>query len=102
MSWAGICKRLRNPGIDFKESIPPAYVAWRAGTRNSVVVPARQAGNRFLGSFKGLQIRAQDSACTCECSLKFLKLPMERKNHGIYLDSTGNSATIFTAVFFVY
>jgi hypothetical protein len=29
---ARICKRLRSPGIDFKESIPPAYVASRAGT----------------------------------------------------------------------
>ncbi len=47
----------------FEESIPPAYVAWRAGTTNRVVVPARQAGNRFLGSLKGLQIqvRAQTS-----------------------------------------
>ncbi len=33
------------------ESIPPAYVAMRACTSNGVVVPARQAGNRFLGSF---------------------------------------------------
>ncbi len=32
-----------------KETIPPAYVAWQAGTTNRVVVPARQAGNRFLG-----------------------------------------------------
>ncbi len=30
--WDGIVKRLRSPGIDSKESIPPAYVAWRAGT----------------------------------------------------------------------
>ncbi len=37
-------------GIDSEESIPPAYVAWRAGTTNRVVVRARQAGNRFLGS----------------------------------------------------
>ncbi len=53
---AQICKRFRSPGIDSKESIPPAYVAWRAGTWNrfvvyplmySVVVPARQAGYRF-------------------------------------------------------
>ncbi len=28
-----ICKRLRSPGIDSKESIPPAYVAWRASIR---------------------------------------------------------------------
>ncbi len=31
---------------------------WRAGTTYRVVVPAHQAGNRFLGSWKGLQIRA--------------------------------------------
>ncbi len=43
-----------------QESIPSAYVAWRAGTTNRVVVPARQATNRFLGSLKGLQIRAQN------------------------------------------
>ncbi len=56
---ARICKRLRGPGIDSKESIPPAYVARRADTSNRVVVPARQAVNRFLGFLKGLQIRAQ-------------------------------------------
>jgi hypothetical protein len=28
----GIFKLLRIPGIDSKESIPPVYVAWRAGT----------------------------------------------------------------------
>jgi hypothetical protein len=28
----GIFKLLRSPGIDSKESIPPAYVAWRAST----------------------------------------------------------------------
>jgi hypothetical protein len=39
-----------------QESIPPAY--GRAGRIKRVVVPARQAGNRFLGSLKGLQIRA--------------------------------------------
>jgi hypothetical protein len=30
----------------------------RACTSNRVVVPARQTGNRFQGSLKGLQIRA--------------------------------------------
>jgi hypothetical protein len=57
---ARICKRLRRPGIDSEDSIPPAYGALRAGMTNRVVavgVPARQAGNRFLGSLKGLQIR---------------------------------------------
>ncbi len=28
----GFFKLLRRPRIDSKESIPPAYVAWRAGT----------------------------------------------------------------------
>ncbi len=56
--WARICKRLISIGIDSKVSIPPAYIAWWAGTSNRVAVPARQAGNRFLGSLKGLQIRA--------------------------------------------
>ena len=56
---ARICKRVRSLGIDSKESIPPAYEAWRAGTSNRFVVPARQDGNRFLGSLKGLQIRVQ-------------------------------------------
>jgi hypothetical protein len=44
--------------IDSEESISLAYVACRPGTTNRIVVPARQAGNRFLGSLKGLQIRA--------------------------------------------
>jgi hypothetical protein len=47
---ARICKRFRSIGIDSKETILPAHVAWRAGTTNRVVVMARQAGNRFLGS----------------------------------------------------
>ncbi len=42
--------------MDAEASIP---TAWRAGTANRVVVLARQAGSRFLGSLKGLQIRAQ-------------------------------------------
>ncbi len=33
-----ICIRLRSPGINFEESIPPAYVAWRAGTTNRVFI----------------------------------------------------------------
>jgi hypothetical protein len=31
-AWARIFKRLWSPGIDSKASIPPVYVAWRAGT----------------------------------------------------------------------
>ncbi len=59
--WARIWKRLRSPGIDSRESIPLTYVAWLVCTSNRVIVPARQAGNRFLGSLKGLQIRALHS-----------------------------------------
>ncbi len=55
---ARICNRLWSPGIDSEISIPSAYVARRAGTKNRVVVLARQAGNRLLGSSNGLQIRA--------------------------------------------
>jgi hypothetical protein len=50
---ARICKRLWSPVIDF-----PNHVSWRVGTKNRVVVPSRQAGNRFLVSLKGLRIRA--------------------------------------------
>jgi hypothetical protein len=32
-------------------------LVWRAGATNRVVVPARQAENRLLGSLKGLQIQ---------------------------------------------
>jgi hypothetical protein len=46
---ARICKRLRSPGIGSKESIPPAYVAFRAGTTDRVIVP---------GLLKRLQSRA--------------------------------------------
>ncbi len=44
--WARICKRLRSPRVDFKESIPPAFVECRSG-------PPGNIGwrNRFLGSF---------------------------------------------------
>jgi hypothetical protein len=44
---ARICKRLCrlwSPGIDSSEPIPPTSVAWRAGTINRVVVPARSLG----------------------------------------------------------
>ncbi len=55
---ARICKRLYSRSQD---SIPPFYVALRARTTNRVVVPARHAGNRFLDSLNGLQMRAQTS-----------------------------------------
>ncbi len=41
---ARICKLLRSPEMDYKESNPPsAYVAWRDGTTNKVIIPTRQA-----------------------------------------------------------
>jgi hypothetical protein len=57
---AQICKLLRSPGIDSKESIPPASVMSRASTTTLfVVLPARLhrlaesiPWNRFLGSLK--------------------------------------------------
>ncbi len=39
-----ICKRFRSPGIDSNESLPPAYVVWRAGTTCRVIVPAYAGG----------------------------------------------------------
>ncbi len=64
---ARIRKRLRNPGID---SASLCTVA-------SFVVPARQAGNRFLGSLKGLQIRAlvpsHLDSCACARALLVTK-----------------------------
>jgi len=67
-SRARIFKRLWSPGIDSKASIPPAYVAWRAGTITLFDEAARQAtryiGWRYLslesvpGLLKRLQIRA--------------------------------------------
>jgi hypothetical protein len=44
---ANICKCFKSQAID---SASLQYVACPAGTTNRVVVPARQAGNHFLGS----------------------------------------------------
>ncbi len=65
--WARICKRLGSPGIDSKELIPPAYVTWRAGMSNTVVVPARQAENRFLGLLKRFTNTGSDMMHNTEC-----------------------------------
>ena len=67
-------KLLRSPGIDSEKSISPAHVAWRASTTNRVVVPDRQAGNRFRGSLKGLQIRALFSSSQAH-SIIMMTLP---------------------------
>ncbi len=38
--WARICKRLRSLGLNSKESIQPAHVAWRAGTKTLFLLGA--------------------------------------------------------------
>ncbi len=54
---ARIFKTFKEPRNQFQGSTPPAYLAcWRVVTTNRAVVPARQTGNRFLGSCS--QIRA--------------------------------------------
>ncbi len=55
-----ICKRLRSPGIDSKKLIPPAYVAWLAGTiTNLFYRPDRlhKLAESIPGLLKHLQIR---------------------------------------------
>ncbi len=49
-SWARICERLKSPEIDSKESILPLYCMYTYRT-------GPPAGNWFLGSLTGLQIR---------------------------------------------
>ncbi len=52
--WSRIFKRLWSPGIDSKEWIPRAYVAWRAGTRTLFLVcsyPPRLYKNSSSGFF---------------------------------------------------
>ncbi len=51
ITWARICKRLWSPGIDFEESVPPAYAAWRAGTTNRVAVPGWESIPGLLKRF---------------------------------------------------
>jgi hypothetical protein len=38
----------RELGMDSEALIPPAYVAWPAGTTNSAVVPVRNAGKKSI------------------------------------------------------
>ncbi len=45
--------------LNLSRSFNLSPTLWLAGTSNKVFVPARQAGNRFLGTLKCLQIRAQ-------------------------------------------
>ncbi len=50
---ARICKRLSSPGIDSEDSIPPAYSLADRYDKYSCRT-GLLAGNRFLGSLKGL------------------------------------------------
>ncbi len=50
-----ISKRFRSPGIDSKESIPSAYVAWLAAMITLFVIPADQ--HSLAESIPGLLIR---------------------------------------------
>jgi hypothetical protein len=52
----GIFKLLRSPGIDTKESIPPANVAWAGRYDNPIPT-------RFLVSINCYKIPAQVAAC---------------------------------------
>ncbi len=57
-AWARICKRLRRPGIDSKESTPLACVAW---VRQSYLTYTGPPGyivwrNRFLGTLGFLNV----------------------------------------------
>jgi hypothetical protein len=71
VSRARICKRLRGPGIVSEKSIPQAYVVRRAGT-NRVVVPDRQAVNRFLGSLKRFKNTGSDLHVEANLANRFL------------------------------
>jgi hypothetical protein len=44
---SGIFKLARNPGIDSKVLIPPAYVAWRAGKITLFLVGSQASPNRL-------------------------------------------------------
>ncbi len=46
---ARICQRLRNPGIDSKESVPPAYVAWQ---KDSIPGLLKRFQNRAMRTMK--------------------------------------------------
>ena len=35
----GVFKLLKSPGINSKESIPPSYIAWQAGTTTRFLAP---------------------------------------------------------------
>ncbi len=67
---ARMFKLLRNPEIDSKESIPPAYVAWRAGTTTPIPT-------RFPAHIDCCKIPVHD-----RCSVPF-KVPVFSPDNGV-------------------
>ncbi len=66
---------------------------WRGGKTNRVVVPTCQAGNRFLGSLEGLQIRAQASGQIFQDDVNCIpSRNTEEQNNG-YIILNGFSST---------
>ncbi len=111
---ARICKRLRSPGIDSKESIPPGFVAWRAGTTILLRLEESITWNRSLSSWNvykfGLRMRfvfgiysslliLKDSCVRFFCALLLLDtadflrflIPHSRKANRIYNNLNENN-----------
>ncbi len=65
---ARICKRLRSPEIDSDESIPPAYVAWRADMTNKLTYTGPPGWESIPGLLKrftntGLEVKMGHLLC---------------------------------------
>jgi hypothetical protein len=88
---AWIYERLKSPGIDSKESTPPAYVAWRSGLSNRVAgltgPPCWESVPGLLKS-KGLKIRARDSVTLTFCLTLPLSQPLKICTITLYLYSS--------------
>ncbi len=68
--WGRIFKRLWSPGIDSKEWIPPAYVAWRAGT--ITLFPSCSLTSCTISKYLSF-ICTVHSSCSCtRCSKLYL------------------------------
>ncbi len=53
-SWDRIFKRLWSPGVDSREWIPPAYVAWRPGTITLFLLSSYSPHRLFKNSSSGI------------------------------------------------
>jgi hypothetical protein len=70
-TWARICKHLRSPGIDSKELIPPAYVAWQADTSNRVVHRPARLGINSWAPWKVYKYRLNLSESFCHTQMEY-------------------------------